>query len=398
MPEATTQLDFSNTKVAYRAKTKQDLERAKLLYRVLQNPILGGPGQAIMRWSVKWGLPVKPIIKATLYRQFIGGETRGECQALAKSLHQYNVQTVLDYAAEGEESDSAFKQNLEEFKQNIDLAADEASIPLSVFKPSAIARDQDLTNLSRKTPDHWTEQEQQAYEQILSRFHEIFSKAYERQVPVMIDAEESWTQAVVDDLALTMMSHYNQDYPLVLNTYQLYRKDRLQVLKDHHKKAQSKGVYFGGKLVRGAYLEKERQVAKDEGRPSPVHETKEATDTDFNNALAFCISHISSCAIMIATHNEASVQKAIQYMDREQLRSDHPHIWFSQLYGMADHISFNLAEKGYQTTKYTPYGPVEAVVPYLIRRAEENSSVQGQVKKELDAIEQELKRRKNGKA
>lgn len=398
MGELSELLNFQDTKVAYQAKSNADLERARLLYRLLQNPVISGPSQALMRLSVKWGLPVKPLIKATLYRQFIGGESRGECTSLARKLAKYNVQTVLDYAAEGEESEDAFQQNLEEFKSNIDLAAEEHSIPISVFKPSAIARNQELTTLSTKPKDQWTEDEEASYQKIWGRFNAIFAKAYDQQVPVMIDAEESWTQDIVDELAMAMMRTYNLKRPLVMNTYQLYRKDRLAVLKKHHEEALKAGVYWGGKLVRGAYLEKERQVAKEAGRPSPVHDSKAETDADFDAATSYCIQNIGSCAIMVATHNQSSVENAAKVIEESGLARNHPNVWFSQLYGMADQISFNLADEGFRVAKYTPYGPVKAVVPYLIRRAEENSAVQGQVQQELEAIQLELKRRRNGKA
>lgn len=398
MEESSALVNFQDTKVAYQSKSNRDLQRARLLYRLLQNPAISGPSQALMRLSVKWGLPVKPLIKATLYRQFIGGETREECTSLARTLAPYNVQTVLDYAAEGEESEEAFQQNLEEFKNNIDLAAEEPSIPISVFKPSAIARNQELTTLSTKPKDQWTEDEEASYQKIWGRFNAIFSRAYHHQVPVMIDAEESWTQNIVDELALAMMRTYNGNKPLVMNTYQLYRKDRLAALKEHHQEALKSEVFWGGKLVRGAYLEKERQVAKEAGKPSPVHDSKADTDADFDSATEYCIQNIDSCAIMVATHNQSSVEKAAESLEQRGLARDHAHVWFSQLYGMADQISFNLADEGFRVAKYTPYGPVKAVVPYLIRRAEENSAVQGQVQQELEALQSELKRRRNGKA
>jgi proline dehydrogenase len=398
MVESSALVNFQDTKVAYQSKSNRDLRRARLLYRLLQNPAISGPSQALMRLSVKWGLPVKPLIKATLYRQFIGGETREECTSLARTLAPYKVQTVLDYAAEGEESEEAFQQKLEEFKNNIDLAAEEPSIPISVFKPSAIARNQELTTLSTKPKDQWTEDEEASYQKIWGRFNAIFSRAYHHQVPVMIDAEESWTQNIVDELALAMMRTYNGSKPLVMNTYQLYRKDRLAALKEHHQEALKSGVFWGGKLVRGAYLEKERQVAKEAGKPSPIHDSKADTDADFDSATAYCIQNIDSCAIMVATHNQSSVEKAAEALEQRGLARNHAHVWFSQLYGMADQISFNLADEGFRVAKYTPYGPVKAVVPYLIRRAEENSAVQGQVQQELEALQSELKRRRNGKA
>lgn len=391
-------IDFNNTEIAFEAKDNKDLKRAKILFGLLQNPILSRPGQAIMKSSVKWGLPVNSIIKATLYKQFIGGEDLSDCSQLAKKLNKFGVAAILDYAMEGEESEEAFQQTLEEFKRNIDLAADVPNIPASVFKPSAIARNEDLYRLSQKAFREWDNVDQNAFDQIKSRFETIFEHAYARQVPVMVDAEESWIQAIIDYLVLEMMARFNQDKPIVVNTYQLYRKERVSVLRTHFEEADQKGFYFGAKLVRGAYLEQERNRAQQNGYPSPVHEQKADTDQDYDEAVAFCLDHIDRIFTVLASHNETSNQKGAQWAHEKGLNKHHSFLWFSQLYGMADHISFNLAEAGFNVAKYIPYGPVKAVVPYLIRRAEENSSVQGQVKREVMAIDEELARRKNGKA
>ncbi len=390
-------IDFNNTAVAFEAKDNRDLKRAKFLFGLLQNPVISRPGQALMKTSVQWGLPVKGIIKATLYKQFIGGENLKDCGQLAYKLNNFGVATILDYAMEGEDSEEAYQQILEEFKRNIDLASDMPNIPASVFKPSAIARNEDLHRLSHKNFNEWNEVDQNTFEQIKGRFETIFEHAYDKQVPVMVDAEESWIQAIIDYLVLQMMARYNQDRPIVVNTYQLYRKDRLSVLKSHFEKANQNGFYFGVKLVRGAYLEQERNRAAEKGYESPVHDQKADTDKDYDQAVSFCMDNIQQIFTVIASHNENSNQLGAKLCYQKGLDKHHPFLWFSQLYGMADHISFNLAEAGFNVAKYIPYGPVKAVVPYLLRRAEENSSVQGQVKREVEAINEELGRRKNGR-
>lgn len=389
-------LDFSNTQVAYKAKSDKDLKRARFLFNLLQSPILSTVGQSLMRFSVRGGLPVNGLIKATLYKQFIGGETIQHCADLAKQLHQYDVAAILDYAMEGKEDEEAFKQIMEEFKRNIDLAGEQPNVPASVFKPSAIARNAVLERLSHKSFNEWNEEDQQAYHTIKERFETIFDHAYAKGVPVMVDAEESWIQSIIDYLVIEMMKQYNARAPIVVNTYQLYRKGRLSVLKTHFEEARALNLYFGAKLVRGAYLEQERERAAEKGYDSPVYETKEETDRDYDAAMEYCIAHAKQIYTVIACHNENSSLKAARTFADKGLNHEHQFIWFSQLYGMADHISFNLAESGFNVAKYIPYGPVKAVVPYLIRRAEENSSVQGQVKREMQGIKEELKRRKNG--
>ncbi len=397
MAENETALDFTNTAIAYEAKSKQDLKRARFLFTLLQNPIISRPGQAFIKMAVKLGLPVKFLIKATLYKQFIGGENLAHCTKLAGYLDQFQIGAILDYAMEGEESEAAFSRTLEEFKRNIDLAAEQTNIPATVFKPSAIARNKNLEKLSRKAFQEWEEQDHQTFNQIKSRFETIFEHAYDKKVPVMVDAEESWIQAIIDYLVMEMMNKYNHKQPIVVNTYQLYRKDRLSVLKTHYEEASQKGFYFGAKLVRGAYLEQERERAEEKGYPSPVHDKKVDTDKDYDAAVSFCINNSDRIYTVIASHNEESCRMAAKQIHKERIIRGHSFVWFSQLYGMADHISFNLAKAGFNVAKYIPYGPVKAVVPYLIRRAEENSSMQGQVQKEVKAINEELKRRQNGK-
>lgn len=384
-------INFNDTRIAYQSKSKADLKRARFLYRLLKNPLISSIGQNLMKFSVKIGLPVNGLIKATLYKQFIGGETLEDCEKLAEYLAQYNVNTILDYAMEGEDEEDAFQRILNEFIRNIDHAAGNPQIPASVFKPSAIAPNAILERLSN--PELTTEEDQQYLTAIRNRFETIFQRAWQKGVPVMVDAEESWIQDIIDSLVMEMMQRYNEEKPIVVNTYQLYRKDRLDVLKTHYEQTKRQGIYFGAKLVRGAYLEQERDRAQKHGYHSPVHDTKAATDKDYDEAVQFCIDHSDSCFTMVASHNEESNRLGVEQLVNNNLDKAHPHVWFSQLYGMADHITYNLAQYGCNVAKYIPYGPVKAVVPYLVRRAEENSSVQSQVDQELEGIEQELKRR-----
>lgn len=387
VPEVT----FDDTQTAFASKTGKDLKRARLLMNLLKNPVIGKPGQTVMKGMINVGLPVKPLVKKTLYKQFIGGETHEECRKLAETLGQYHVNTILDYALEGEDNEEEINRALNEFKLNIDFAAKTKYVPVSVFKPSAIASHDTLERLSSTT--RYSGPQHEEFRKVRERFEMIFQHARKRDVPVMIDAEESWTQDVIDRLALEMMERYNKEKPLVINTWQLYRKDRLDHLKECYRMAKNKSFLLGAKLVRGAYLEKERDRAREKGYPSPVYDRKEETDRDFNEAIKFCIDHIDTVYLGNATHNEQSCLYAIDLIREKGLPKDHPHIWFSQLYGMSDHITFNLGANGYNAAKYIPYGRVSLVVPYLIRRAEENSSVGGQVARELELIKKELKRR-----
>ncbi|PSR05763.1 MAG: proline dehydrogenase [Bacteroidetes bacterium SW_10_40_5] len=386
------EINFKDTEIAYQSKSNQDLYRGKYLFKLLQNPILSKPGQIGLKLAVKFGLPVNGIIKNTLYRQFIGGETLDDCKKLADQLANYNVYTILDYALEGKEEEAEFERATEEFARNIDYAAEAKNIPFSVFKPSAIASNKMLENLSsQKNPGS---QEKQTLDKLRERFEFIFNKAYKLDVSVMVDAEETWMQPIIDQLVIEMMEKYNKEKALVINTFQLYRKDRLNYLKQCYEYANKQGFYLGVKLVRGAYLEKELASAAQEGYESPVYDQKEDTDRDYNEAIKFCLDHIDQVLLAVASHNELSTSLTLYEMEERNIDPQHVHVWFSQLYGMCDYLTFNMGKEGYNVAKYIPYGKVKAVVPYLLRRAEENSSITGQVQKELDYINQELQRRK----
>lgn len=384
-------LSFENTETAYRAKTHTDLRRAQLLYQSLTKPTFATLGNKLLKWAVSNRMPVNPLIRATLFKQFVGGESIEQCRPVVRSLGRFGVYTTLDYSVEGGASEARIRSTMEEVRRNIDFAAEEGYVPFSVFKPTAITD----TDLLKKVSagEQLTAAEHTAYGRLEERFHTIFGHAAEKGVRVFIDAEESWLQKAIDDLALSMMRHYNTTQPIVWNTYQFYRHDRLALIKDHVRKAEEEGFMVGGKLVRGAYLEKERERARRYGYPDPTQPDKAATDRDYDAALDFCLDHLEHTAFICASHNEASNRRLVEGIESRGLPRDHAHIWFGQLYGMCDHLTYNLADAGYNASKYVPYGRIDSVVPYLLRRADENASVNGQAGRELELIARELKRR-----
>lgn len=387
-------VNFSDTLNAYKAKSDKQLKTSFRLFKILQNQAISNPLQNLLRFSVNIGLPVGPIVKATLYKQFIGGESLEECRNLVQMLAQYNTYSILDYAVEGSTDEKAYDRTIQEFLKNIELAKNEQYVPASVFKPSALSDAKTLEILSSKGIEAYNEKEKAAYQKLYDRYDQILSFACENKVPVMIDAEETWTQGIIDHLAERMMEKYNKEYVTVINTFQMYRKDRLSFLKELFRRAEEGNYFMGVKLVRGAYWEKEREVAKEKGYQSPVFDHKAETDNAFNEAVKYCIKKIDKSYLVIASHNETSNQIGVNAINETGLPADHPRIWFSQLYGMCDFITFNLAMAGYNASKYIPYGIVKSVVPYLTRRAEENSSITGHVQNEIKLIKKELQRRK----
>jgi len=387
----TTSIDFTNTKLAYAYKSIKDLRLSLFLYKLLNNQWLGAIGKSLLKFSIKVNLPVKPIIEATLYKQFVGGESLLKCVPLMEKLNQHNVMTILDYSDEGSELEDDFVKAYDELEKNIIFSSQYPFTSITVFKISAIGSTNILTKVSEKK--ELNEQEKAAWELIKLRFHLLCKTAYEYKVTLMIDAEESWFQDTIDNLALEQMLIYNKDRAVIMNTYQLYRHASLENLKNHHQYVNSKGFYFGAKLVRGAYMEKERLRAKQYGYQDPIQPNKESTDKDYNAAVDYCLQNNVTIKTVIGTHNEYSCMRGIENMLQLNLEVNHPHVWFSQLYGMCDHISFNLAAQGYNVVKYVPYGPVKTVVPYLLRRADENSSIDGQAKLEIENLQKEIKRR-----
>lgn len=385
-------VSFDNTKVAFAGKDDAALQKSVWLFRIMSNSTIVDIGSHITQLALQIGLPVQSILKTTIYEHFCGGETLGETEPLVSALAKQGVSTILDYGVEAKQSQDEFEANLAEQLRAIEFADGNGSVPYVSCKITGYAPFSLLEKLSTGAPR--TEAEEDALDALRVRMHRICKAAAERDVCLYVDAEESWIQDAIDDITTKLMAAYNQEKPTVFNTVQLYRHDRLAALKEAHVAAQQGGYLLGVKLVRGAYMEKERDRAEARGERSPIHETKEAVDRDFDEALVYCLDHIDGIAFCAATHNEASCALLVEAARARGVDLHHPHIHFAQLYGMSDHITCNLARVGFNASKYVPYGPVRDVVPYLIRRAQENRSVSGQVSRELRLILDEVERRK----
>jgi proline dehydrogenase len=385
-------VSFDNTEIAFSGKSDTDLFRAYLLFKLVSSNTLVKTGKVLTNMAVKMNLPIRPFIKATIFKQFCGGETITDCDTTIAALAKYNIGTILDYSVEGKESEKDFDWTTKEIISTIEKARVNPNIPFSVFKVTGIARFGLLEKvnagkeLSAKEKEEWA--------RVNLRVGQICKKAFEASVPVFIDAEESWIQDTIDTLALEMMRLYNKEKAIVYNTLQMYRTGRMDYLKLLHKRALNEDFFIGLKIVRGAYMEKERERAQKMGYPSPIQKDKASSDKDYDDVLTFCIKNIDKIAICAGTHNEASSMLLAKLMEENGIAPANKHVYFAQLLGMSDHISFNLAKAGFNVAKYVPYGPVREVLPYLIRRAEENTSVAGQTSRELSLILKERERRK----
>lgn len=386
-------VSFDDTEIAFAYRSDAELRRALWLFSLINHPWISAMATGLVRLCLKLRLPVEGIIRRTVFDHFCAGESMEEANLVINRLVSFRVRAILDYAVEGEHTEEGFEQTKEETLRALNAAAASSHIPFCVFKVTGLASAALLEKVQLNAP--LSEEEQQAYARVKNRIDQICNKAYELQIPVMIDAEDSWYQDTVDRLALDMMRKYNTHRAIVFNTYQLYRKAGLNNLRNHFHEAVMHNVFFGAKLVRGAYMEKERERARKMGYPDPIHPDKEATDRDFNKALEFCVSNKQRISLVCGSHNEYSNYYLTVLMDKHSMSVDDERIWFAQLYGMSDNISFNLAKSGYNVVKYLPYGPVRSVMPYLFRRAEENTSVAGQSSRELLLIRRELKRRRN---
>jgi len=385
-----TEIDFKNTEVAFQYKTNAELEKAYQLFKLLSYKSLVNLGSTLSPIIVNFGL--KFLIKKTIYRQFVGGETREECLNIIQILAKHNVGSILDYSVEGKQNEQSFEQCKKEIIENIIFSKEKDFIPFCVFKPTGMIRFSLLEKVS--TNNLLNQQEKEEWKRAKNRFFEVCQAGYENNQPIFIDAEESWIQKAIDDIVDECMDTFNKRNCIVWNTYQLYRRDRLEFLDKSIQKARNNGYYLGAKLVRGAYMEKERERAIKFGYPCPIYPDKQATDKAYNQALRLCIENIDKVSVCAGTHNEESSQYLVDLIDDYKLEKNYKRIYFSQLLGMSDHISFNLAKEGYNVVKYVPYGPVKNVLPYLIRRAQENTSIQGQTGRELYLITKELNRRK----
>ena len=384
---------FNNTKIAFANKSDLFLKKSYWLFKLVSIAWLNKIGTTLLQIALKLNLPVIGLVKSTVFQHFCGGESIEDCETRIKELMHYNVKTILDYSVEGKQKEKDFDEFLGKAVASVERASKDKSIPFCVFKMTALIPFDLLKKVSEQ--QQLSEEESMVFLRGRNRADILCNYAYNSGIPIMIDAEESWIQVAIDEIALILMHRYNQQRAIVYNTAQMYRHDRLEYVKELYQQSMDEDFYIGLKLVRGAYMEKERARAKRKGYDDPIQLNKEATDKDFNAALEFCLDHMNRIAMCCGTHNEESSLLLTKMMKERDIPADNPQIYFSQLLGMSDHISFNLSKANYNVAKYVPYGPVKEVMPYLIRRAEENTSVSGQTSRELNLIEEELERRKN---
>ena len=384
---------FDDTAIAFSYKTDTELRKANFIFSLVNNPLISSLATGAVKLGLFLHLPINGLIKRTVFSHFCGGETIEQCNGIVEKLGGYHVGAILDYSVEGGSAEEGFDKTAQETLQTIEALKKNKSIPFCVFKMTGLADAGLLAKVQSK--EKLTPEEEIAFTRVKNRVDSICRKAYEYKAKVLIDAEDSWIQNPIDQLAYEMMEKYNKESALVFNTYQMYRADMLGNLREAYHNATMNSYFLGVKMVRGAYMEKERERAVKMGYPDPIHPSKEATDDAFNKALAFCIDNKQRISLMCGSHNDYSNQYLTVLMEKHSMKNNDDRVWFAQLYGMSDPISFNLAKAGYNVAKYVPYGPIEAVIPYLLRRADENTSVAGQSSRELMLIRKELKRRKN---
>ncbi|MFM2327512.1 MAG: hypothetical protein RIR31_1714 [Bacteroidota bacterium] len=401
-------ISFENTQIAFAYKSNSQLKKAHFLFSSMGKPWLVNLGLKITPYAIKWHLPfTKTVIQNTIFQQFVGGETLEETAKVADKLEEYNVQVILDYGVEGKEGEDNFENARDEFKKVIAYAATQANIPFMSIKVTGFARFALLEKLDNgmnaatgtlmkrylQAVELLSVEEREEWHMVRLRMLHVCEEAAAKNIGVLVDAEETWIQDPVDALTILMMDTFNKNKAVVFNTLQLYRHDRIQFLKDCYTAAEERNFILGAKLVRGAYMDKERNRAIEMNYPSPIQPDKETCDKDYNAATEFCINHLDRISMIVASHNEYSNLYATELLDEKKIPHSHPHVHFSQLYGMSDNITFNLAKSGCSVSKYLPFGPINDVIPYLMRRAQENSSVSGQTGRELILIKKEIKRR-----
>lgn len=402
-------ISFDNTATAFAYKSNKALKAANLLFSVMGKPWLVKMGAKLTPWTIRNGLPVKGLIRQTIFKQFVGGETLEETIPVAETLGKYGVQVILDYGVEGAQGEGAYDHARDEFIRVIQFAATQPNIPFMSVKVTGFARFgllEKIDTLMHDAPEDslikkynralmkLSAAETNEWARVIERFRTIGQAAVTSGVGFLVDAEETWIQDPVDALTMLMMDEFNKEKLFIYNTVQLYRHDRLLFLKKCYEAALERSFLLGVKLVRGAYMEKERSRAAEKGYTSPIQPNKEASDKDYNEAVRFCIDHLENIGLIVASHNEYSNLLTVQLLEERGYSLSHPHVHFSQLYGMSDNITFNLAAAGCRVSKYLPFGPIKDVIPYLMRRAQENTSVGGQTGRELALIKKELKRRK----
>ncbi len=384
--------DFQNTRLAFQAKDDRHLWRTYWLYRLIDNPFLTKVGPPMLTTALKLGLPVKGIVRNSLFELFCGGETMEETIVTSEALNKFHVKTILDYSVEGEKNIEGFDQTASVIVATLEHGGKHPEVAFSACKITGLAPFELMEKL--QAGETLSPEMEAAQERVMKRLHRIAAAARDNRTPVFIDAEESWIQETIDTWAEMLMETYNLDAPWVWTTAQLYRHDRLDYVKAVTERSKQKGYKLGLKLVRGAYMEKERRRASEWGYADPIQPDKASTDRDYDAALAWCIDHAAQVSVCAGTHNEVSTALLVKQMGAHQLSPDDNRVWFSQLLGMSDNLSFNLAHHGYNAAKYLPFGPVKAVMPYLIRRAEENTAVAGQSSREVVLLHAERMRRK----
>ncbi|MBS3992409.1 MAG: proline dehydrogenase family protein [Bacteroidetes bacterium] len=382
---------FNNTEVAFEIKSDAELNRAYYLFEMIKRESLVKIGTSLTKLALATHLPIEGIIRATVFDHFCGGVTEEDCKNVMEKMYTKNVHSILDYSVEGKEEDVVFDEAMNKTIEIIKTAKTAKYIPFAVFKPTGLGRLEIYQKITEGAT--MTESEMIEWNKVVDRYDKVCKAAFENSVPVMIDAEETWMQKAADDLIENMMEKYNKETVIVYGTLQLYRWDRMDYLKDLHQRAKDKGYKIGMKLVRGAYMEKERERAEKLGYKDPICKDKPTTDENYNKVLTYMIENIKDMSVYNGTHNEESSYLLMELIDKHNLSKNDNRIWFGQLYGMSDHISYNLAKFGYNVSKYLPFGPVRDVMPYLIRRAEENTSVAGQTSRELNLLRTERKRR-----
>lgn len=383
---------FDDTAGAFSLKSNAELNRAYFLFRMIASRPLVKVGTAMTNFALKLRLPVEGLIRSTVFDHFCGGTTEEDCLPVVKRMYTKGVSSILDYSVEAKEAEAEFDKALAVTLKTIDFAKNNKAISFAVFKPTGFGRFDLWVKLGEG--QEFSAEEKAEWARVVERFEIVCKTAHDNDVSLLIDAEESWMQDAADSLVADMMRKYNKEKAIVFNTLQMYRHDRLEYLKRLHEEAKREGFHIGMKVVRGAYMEKEHKRAEEKGYPTPICASKEATDENYNNAIKYMMEHLDKMAIFAGTHNEASSYLLMELMQQAGIANNDERVWFGQLYGMSDNISFNLAAHGYNVAKYLPFGPVRDVMPYLIRRAEENTSVAGQTSRELNLISAERKRRK----
>lgn len=383
---------FNNTEVAFSLKSDSELERAYFLFKLIQSQPLVKIGTAVTKFALKSSLPVEGLIRYTVFDHFCGGVSEADCMPIIKKMYGKKVYSVLDYSVEGKEEEAQFDAVVDKTLSLINFVDEKEAMPFAVFKPTGFGRLELFRKITENEP--LNEQEKLEWDRVVARFEKVAKACYDKDECLLVDAEESWMQKAADDLLESLMEKYNKEKVVIFSTLQLYRHDRLDYLKGLHQRAKEKGYKIGMKLVRGAYMEKERERAELKNYEDPICANKAETDENFNEVLTYMFDHLEDMAIFCGTHNEESSYLLMDLIMKSDYKRTDSRLWFGQLYGMSDHISYNLADQGFNVAKYLPFGPVKDVMPYLIRRAEENTSVSGQTNRELNLITTEKKRRK----